>query len=84
MRLLTASTAVPLLLVRAAPGAALEQRLIGAGGTANDLTGQSSAVEGSAVVAAGSHRALITAVNAGGTSKRRTASFKVAKPKRRR
>ena len=34
----------------AAPAAALEQRLIGAGGAANDLTGQSSAVEGDTAV----------------------------------
>ena len=50
MRLLAASTVVPLLLVLAAPAAALEQRLIGAGGAGNDLAGQSSAVEGDTAV----------------------------------
>ena len=35
-------------------------------------------------LAAGSYRALITAVNAGGTSKRRTTNFKIVKPKQRR
>ena len=39
---------------------------------------------GNKALTAGSYRATITAVNAGGTSKRRTTRLKVVKPKRRR